>query len=519
MAENLTLALGMVASWNLILVVLASGVYGIFIGSIPGLTATLAAALLVPFAFFLDPLPAIASIITMSVMAIFAGDIPSALVRMPGTPASAAYVEDAYRLTQSGRGALALGLGLLASSSGGIIGGLVLIFAAPQLAKVALNFTSYEYFWVAVLGLTAAVIISRGSQVKGTIALCIGLMVSTVGLDISVGFPRFTFGNTDLMGGIHFIPAMIGLFGLSQVLRNVIRPPEASAPIRIQTRGMLRESARTLWRYKKTALGGNAIGSAIGTLPGAGGDIAAWVSYAVTKNWSKDGRHFGRGKGHIQPIVGASSANNAGVGSAYIPTLVFGIPGDTITAILLGVLLIKGVQPGPALFESQAPMLYAIFIVFIAANILMIPLGYLAIRSSGLLLRVPGSVLMPMIVAFCVVGSFSINNGQLEIIIMLCFGILGYLLERARFPLAPVVLGLVLGPIVEKNFMQSVIKTQWDLTQFLTRPVSATLMIITIIVLVYPLIQGAVTTARARRRPPAAEREFTEPQPSEHHTR
>ncbi|WP_010203366.1 tripartite tricarboxylate transporter permease [Salinibacterium sp. PAMC 21357] len=501
MIDNLSQAFSMVASWELLLVVLAAGVYGIFIGSIPGLTATLAAALLVPFAFFLDPLPAIASIITMSVMAIFAGDIPSALVRMPGTPASAAYVEDSYRLTQNGRGALALGVGLLASATGGIFGGLVLIFAAPQLAKVALLFTSYEYFWVAILGLTAAVIISRGSQVKGTIALLIGLFVSTIGLDISVGFPRFTFGSSDLLGGINFIPAMIGLFGLSQVLRNVISPPPAALPIRIESKGLLRNAASTLWNYKKTAVGGNVIGSAIGTLPGAGGDIAAWVAYAVTKNGAKEGKNFGSGTGHIQPIVGASSANNAGVGSAYIPTLVFGIPGDTITAILLGVLLVKGVQPGPSLFDSQAPLLYSIFIVFIAANILMIPLGYLAIRGSGMLLRVPNSVLMPIIVAFCVVGSFSINNGLLEVGIMLIFGILGYLLEQAKFPLAPVVLGLVLGPIVEKNFMQSVIKTEWDLTQFLTRPMSAALMILTIIVLLYPVLQKLIGRLLRYRKP------------------
>ena len=500
MIENLTLAFGMVASWNLLIVVLASGVYGIFIGSIPGLTATLATALLVPFAYFLDPLPAVASIITMSAMAIFAGDIPSALVRMPGTPASAAYVEDSYRITQSGKGALALGVGLLAAATGGIIGGLSVMFAAPQLAKVALLFTSYEYFWVAVLGLTAAVIISRGSQVKGTIALLIGLFVSTIGLDISVGYPRFTFGNPYLLGGINFIPAMIGLFGLSQVLRDVIKPPKVPVPIRIHAKGMLREAARTIWRYKTTAVSGNAIGIAIGALPGAGSDIAAWVSYAVTKNSSKEGKFFGRGTGHIQPIVGCGSANNAGISAAFIPTLVFGIPGDTVTAILLGILIVKGIQPGPALFDTQAPMLYSIFIVFIVANILLIPLGYLAIRGSGMLLRVPGSVLMPIILAFCVVGSFSINNGLLEVIVMLCFGILGYVLERADFPLAPVVLGLVLGPIVEKNFMQSVIKTRWDLSQFLTRPMSATLIILTIVVLVYPGIQSGLTKVHSRRK-------------------
>ncbi len=490
MFADLGTAFGMLADGTLLVVVLASAIYGLFIGAIPGLTATLATALLVPFAFFLDPLPAIASIITMSAMAIFAGDIPSALVRMPGTPASAAYTEDAYRLTQSGRGALVLGVGLVGSVIGGILGTVVLMAAAPSLAEFALRFTSYEYFWVAVLGLTAAVIISQGSQVKGAISLLIGVLLSTVGIDVALGYARFTFGSTELLGGISFIPAMIGLFGLSEVLRTVLHPTERVSAVRLRTRGMLRDTGRTLWRYKKGVASGNVIGSAIGALPGAGGDIAAWVSYAATKNASREGHLFGKGKGHIEPIVSAGSANNAALASAYVPSLVFGIPGDTITAILLGVLLVKGVQPGPQLFTEQAPLLFAIFLIFILANLLLLPLGYLAIRFSGLLLRVPRSVLMPVIVAFCIVGSFAINNSQLEIIIMLALGILGYLLERYGFPLAPVVLGIVLGPIVEKNFMQSVIKTDWDLTQFLTRPISATLMIVTLLVLAYPLLRS-----------------------------
>lgn len=491
MAEDLSAAFGMLASGTLLVVVLASAVYGVFIGAIPGLTATLATALLVPFAFFLDPLPAIASIITMSAMAIFAGDLPSALVRMPGTPASAAYTEDAYRLTQSGEGARVLGVALVGSVIGGIVGAVVLIAAAPALADFALRFTSYEYFWVAVLGLTASVIISHGSQVKGAISLLIGLLLATVGIDVALGYARFTFGTTALLPGISFIPAMIGLFGLSEVLRNVLHPLGRVNAVRLRTQGMFRDTARTLWRYRKGVASGNVIGSAIGALPGAGGDIAAWVSYAATKNASREGHLFGKGKGHIEPIVSAGSANNAALASAYVPSLVFGIPGDTITAILIGVLLVKGVQPGPSLFTEQAPLLYSIYMIFILANLLLLPLGYLAIRASGLLLRVPSTVLMPIIIAFCIVGSFAINNGRLEIIIMLVLGVLGYLLERNGFPLAPVVLGLVLGPIVEKNFMQSVIKTNWDLTQFLTRPISATLMIITVLVMVYPLLRSA----------------------------
>jgi TctA family transporter len=493
---DLATALGMLADPTLVLVVLASAVYGLFIGAIPGLSATLATALLVPFVFFLDPLPAMAAVITMSAMAIFAGDLPSALVRMPGTPASAAYTEDAYLQTRAGHGARALGVALVGSVIGGIVGALVLMAAAPLLAEFALQFTSYEYFWVAVLGLTASVIISQGSQVKGAISLLIGLLLATVGIDIALGYARFTFGSTDLLQGISFIPAMIGLFGLSEVLRGVLRPGGPVHVARLRTQGMFRETLHTLRRYWRGVASGNAIGSVIGALPGAGGDIAAWVSYAATKNASKESHLFGKGEGHVEPIVSAGSANNAALASAYVPTLVFGIPGDTITAILLGVLLVKGVQPGPELFSSDAPLLYGIYLIFILANLLLIPLGYLAIRGSAWLLRVPSSVLMPVIVAFCVVGSFSINNGYLEIVIMLVLGVLGYLLERSGFPLAPVVLGLVLGPIVEKNFMQSVIKTNWDLTQFLTRPISAALLVITVLVLLYPLLRGLLRRAR-----------------------
>lgn len=496
MLNNLGDALVMLAEPSLWVVVLGSAVYGLFIGAIPGLTATLATALLVPLAFFLEPLPAIAAIVTMSAMAIFAGDLPSALVRMPGTPASAAYTEDAYRLTRAGSGGLVLGVALAGSAIGGIVGAIVLMVGAQLLAEVALQFTSYEYFWVAVLGLTAAVVISRGSQVKGGISLLIGLLLSTVGLDISLGYARFTFGSTEMLQGIDFIPAMIGLFGLSEVLRTVTARGPYLGAIRLDTRRMFRDTGRTLWRYRRGVASGNVIGGAIGVLPGAGGDVAAWVSYAATKTASRQRHEFGRG--HIAPVVSAASANNAAIASAYVPTFVFGIPGDTITAILIGVLLVKGVQPGPALFGDQAALLYAVYLIFIIANLVLIPLGYLAIRGSGLLLRVPRPVLMPVILAFCIVGSYAINNSVLGIIVMAVMGVLGYALERGGFPLAPVVLGLVLGPVVEKNFMQSVIKTNWDLTLFFTRPASAVLLVLTVLVLAYPALRRAASGLRRR---------------------
>lgn len=492
MVADVQAGLELVLDPTTLLVVLLAGLFGLFIGALPGMTATLAAALLIPFTFFLDPVPAIASIITMSAMAIFAGDVPGALLRIPGTPSSAAYTEDAYRMTQAGKGPVALGVSLIASVLGGLFGSVVLIFIAPVLGEFALRFTSYEYFWVAVLGLTAAVIISRGSQIKGGIALMLGLLISTIGLDVSIGYPRFTFGESELYRGVDFIPAMIGLFGVSEVLRNATSPIHLGPVPKVSSRGSIRESLSTVWRYKHRVGSGSLIGGAVGSLPGAGADIAAWVSYAVTKNTSRNAHLFARGQGHPEPIAGAAAANNAGLGSAFIPTLAFGIPGDTITAILIGVLLVKGVTPGPQLFTMNTDMLYAIYIVFIVANLLLLPLGFLLIRVSSVVLRVPRATLLATIVAISIVGSFAINNGYLEIMIMLAMGVLGFLLERAKIPLAPVVLGIVLGPIVERNFIQSVIKTNWDLGQFFTRPISAGLIVLTAILLFAPPVISAL---------------------------
>lgn len=482
MLENFSGAVALISDPTTIIAVLLAGLFGLVIGSLPGMTATLAAALLVPFTFFLEPVPAIASIITMSAMAIFAGDVPGALLRIPGTPSSAAYTEDAYALTRNGKGALGLGVSLVASVIGGLVGSVVLIFVSPILGEFALRFTSFEYFWVAVLGLTAAVIVSQGAQLKGAIALMTGLLVSTVGLDITLGHPRFTFGNEELYRGVDFIAAMIGLFGLSEVLRAVTARKGESMPIpKIEGQGAMRSTFRTIFRNKGRVASGSTIGSVVGSLPGAGADIAAWISYAFTRSTSRKRSVTTADDKRLEAIAGASSANNAGIASAYVPTLAFGIPGDTITAILVGVLLVKGITPGPDLFLYQTDTLYALYLIFIIANVLLLPLGFLLIRASGLVLRIPRTVLMGLIVAISICGAFAINNGYLEVGLMVLFGLLGFLFEKGGIPLAPVVLGIVLGPIVEANFMQSVIKTNWDLTQFFTRPISAVLIVLVIL--------------------------------------
>lgn len=487
--SNFTEALGLVFDPWTLLVVLLAAMFGLLVGAVPGLTATLGAALLVPFAFFLDPVPAIASIIAMSAMAIFAGDVPGALLRIPGTPSSAAYVDDQYALTQKGKGSLALGVGLVASVIGGLFGSIVLILLAQLLGRFAMNFSSFEYFWVAVLGLTAAVIISQGSQVKGAIALFAGLLISTVGLDPTVADQRFTFGSPELMGGIDFIPAMIGLFGLSEVLRTItkrrVHLPDAP---QLESKGVIRESLRTIGSHKVKVAQGAGIGGAVGVLPGAGADIAAWISYAVSKATSRRSKEYG--KGSTEAIAGAGSANNAGLASAYVPTLAFGIPGDTITAILIGVLLVKGVTPGPELFTTDVTTLYSLYIVFMLANILLIPLGFALIRGSSYVLRIPRAALMAMIVAVCIVGAYAINNSYLDVGIVLAFGALGVIFQRYGIPLAPVVLGIVLGPIVERNFMSSVLLTGWDFTEFFTRPISAVLVILVLAMLSIPIVQS-----------------------------
>jgi putative tricarboxylic transport membrane protein len=494
MIENLQGGLGLLTTWNVALTILICSLYGLFVGSVPGLTATMATALLVPFTFFMDPVPALVSIVSMSAMAIFAGDIPAALVRIPGTPSSAAYTEDAYELTKQGKAELALGVGVMASAIGGLFGALVLMTAAPLLAEVALKFTSFEYFWLAALGLSATVMIASTSPLKAGLALMVGLFFSTVGLDITLGYPRFTFGSTELLNGVNFIPAMIGLFGVSEILRNM-----ASAHLRLPTtdvraKHIFRGVGHSLWKYRNHMMRSGPLGTFIGILPGAGADIAAWIAYAMARRFSREPEKFG--KGAIEPIVGATTANNACLAGAWVPALVFGIPGDSITAILIGVLFMKGLRPGPEIFARQPELVYAVYISFLAANLLMIPFGYLAIRVSSTMLRVPRNILMPAILMFCVVGSYAINNSDFDVGTMLAMGILGYFFEANGIPVAPVVLGIVLGPILEQNFMVSMIKSDWDLTEFFTRPTAAILGLLTVLTWAAPFLPAIVRRLR-----------------------
>jgi TctA family transporter len=424
------------------------------------------------------PIPAVAAIVTATAMAIFSGDIPSALLRMPGTPASAAYTDEAYLLTRQGKAEIALGSGLVFSVLGGIFGTLVLIVAAPMLAEVALKFRSYEYFWLVMLGFTCAIFIAGTDPLKGCVSLLLGLLVSVVGLENPAAHPRYTFGNADLLGGIPLIPLMIGMFAISEVLRyatTVVRPVLGTdKPFGSVFTGMW----GLIKKYPVQLLRGSALGTLVGALPGAGADIAAWMSYGMSKRFSKEPEKFGTG--HVEGIVESGAANNSALGGAWIPALVFGIPGDSITAIAIGVLYLKNMNPGPTLFVDNPQNIYAVFIVFILAQLLMLPLGWLAIKVAKQLLRIPGEILMPIILLFCVVGSYAINNTLFGVVVMVVAGVFAFFMERWGFPVAPTILGVVLGTMLEEHFFSSLIKADGRLLAFFERPIAGVLGVATV---------------------------------------
>ena len=484
--EALVYALELVFVPEVLIVLFLASVFGLFIGSIPGLTATMAVALLVPLTFFMDPVPAIGAVVATTATAIFAGDIPGALLRIPGTPASAAYVEESHLLSKKGRLELALGSNVICSAIGGLVGGVVFILAAPSLAEIALLFSSYEYFWLTILGLSCAVIISRGSQVKGTIALVFGLFLSTVGLDITMGYPRFSFGSVDLAAGISILPALIGSFAISEIIRKVTTTDLKGEKIQQEIGNLLSGVGGVLWRFRLNVLRGSTLGTLIGALPGAGADMAAYISFAIGKQYSKEKSNYGTG--HVEALVDSSSANNASVSGAYVPALVFGIPGDTLTAIVIGVLFMKGINPGPTVFMNTPEFVYAIFIMFLLANICLVPLGIIAIKLSRYVLSVPPSLLFPMILLTCVIGTFAVHNAVFDIWVMLALGIIAYLMEENEIPIAPMILGLLLGKLVEDNFMASAIKADGQFLEFFSRPMAAFLGILTIAIWVLPAI-------------------------------
>lgn len=495
--QTLVDAFFLVAEPSTLVAIVSGCLFGLVVGALPGLTATMAVALLVPVTFFLPPVAAIASIVAAAATAIFAGDIPGALLRMPGTPASAAYTDDAYALTRKGKAGLALGTHAACAAFGGIVGTAILILAAPILASFALRFSTFEFFWLAALGLTCSVFMSGRDPVKGAISLLIGVFIATIGMDYTTGYPRFTFGNPELYDGINFIPALIGMFAVAEIIRTFLGSSPETKGVTVERRNVWGEVLRGCVANWRHMLRGSTLGTAIGAVPGAGADIASWISSALARRFSRNPEAWG--KGNLEGIVAGSSANNAALSSAWIPALVFAIPGDTITAIAIAVLYLKGMNPGPMVFIQNAELVYAVFLCFLIANLLLIPIGMIAIRMARVILRIPRKLIMPPLLILAVIGAFAIENSPFGIAVMLGLGIMAYLMEENGYPIAPAVLGIVLGGLVEQHLMQSLISTQGNILGLFARPVAGTLGVITLIIWVSPLI-GWVWRRRPRAR-------------------
>jgi TctA family transporter len=372
-----------------------------------------------------------------------------------------------------------------------MIGVLLMIFLAPQLAKFALKFSSFEYFWLAIFGLSLSALVSAGNTLNGILSASLGMLISTVGLDIVSGAQRFTYGKNELMDGVQFIPVMIGLFGLSEVLRNLWRPSiskssqdhlKSTKSGRIPFKSILKNLTARKRLIGQSAL----VGTVVGALPGAGADIAAWGAYGLAQKTSKSPEEFGTGSD--EGVIAPTSANNAAVGGAWIPALVFGIPGDAVTAIVLGALMVYDIKPGPMIFEQSGPQVQSIFAIAFITQILLLPAGWIGIKTFDKLLRLPRHWVLTAVVVFSVVGAYSLQNSMFDVYVMALFGLIGFGLELLAIPLAPLILGLILGPMVEKNLRTGLIKTEGDWMPFLTRPFCLTMVTVLLVVFMLPTL-------------------------------
>lgn len=478
---------------------------GMVIGALPGLSATMGIALLIPVTYGMDPIAAISMLAAVYTSAVFGGSFSAILIHTPGTPASAATALDGYKLAQKGRGLEALGVSTVSSVIGGVISGFALLLIAPQLVKVSLMFSSSEYFLIAIFGLTIIGSLTTGSMLKGLMAGALGLMVGLVGMN-NVPHARYCFGNINLMGGISVVPAMIGLFSIPQVmelaegrkkysaqeaLEERERSREAVAQARAMMKGRFLPTKENWFRILPTIVRSTILGIFVGILPGAGGDIGSWVGYNEAKRRSKHPEQFGQGS--IEGVAASEAANNAVCGGALIPMLTLGIPGSAAAAVLQGGLIVQGLNPGYELFTKYADMTYTILIAFILANVLMGILGMFSAKYAVRLSQISKGILMPAIVVLSVIGSYSINRNMFDVYVMLVFGIVGYMMRKFRVPGAPIVLAIILGPMAERSLIQSVAMARGNvLGYYFSRPISVVLMLIIVASLFAPVISNVV---------------------------
>src|SRR5512138_179441 len=427
---------------------------GTIVGSLPGLTATMAVAVMVPLTFAMEPASALILMGAIYTGAIYGGAYSAVLLNTPGTPSAIATTFDGYPMAKRGDGDLAITAACLASVVGGLIGALALLLLAPPLATVALAFGPVEYFWLAIFGLSLIAALSEGSLLKGLIGGCFGLLLSTVGVAEISADVRFTFGSRTLLGGIEIVSALIGLYCIP-VLIDLVATPDRHLQVEAKPRGFrLAEALAVSWRGKFNLLRSSVIGTLVGILPGAGGSIASLVAYSEARRAAKNPERFGQGE--PAGVQAAESANNATVGGGFIPTLVLGIPGTPPDAVILGALLVQGVRTGPNLFTEQGSIVYTFIYGLLLATVLMLPVGLVLGRYAyRFIVTVPKALLVPTVAFMTVIGSYAIRNSVSDVAVMIVLCVFGWVVSRFGFAVSPIVLGLILGAIAEQGFVQA----------------------------------------------------------------
>lgn len=472
--EGLTLLL----TWQNLLVVAVGLLLGIVVGAIPGLTSDLGIILCIPLTYGMDPTAAILMLLAIYCGGTYGGSITAILINTPGTSANAATLFDGYPMAQKGMAYKALRMALYASTIGGLISAVCLMFAAPLIAKITLLFGPAEYFSLAIFGLSVIAGVSNKSILKGLLGACLGIFVSTIGMDKISGTLRFTFGQVEFSAGIDLIIALIGLFAISEILMKSQYDPRTD---QVQAQKLHREAiTKEEYRRCRRPIGiGSLIGCIIGATPGTGGGLAAFISYNQVKQSSKHPETFGQGE--IEGVAASEAANNGACGATMIPMLTLGVPGDGATAILMGAFMIHGLVPGPTLFKEHGNILYALMIGLLVINVLMYVMGRALIPFYTNITRLPFELLSCMVLTMCIAGAFSTNNRWYDVGIIFLFGILAYFLRRMDFQLVPILLGIVLGPLAENNFRRAMVLSEGSPIIFVQRPISLLFLAIAVV--------------------------------------
>lgn len=468
-----------------VLAMLIGTAAGILIGAIPGLTATLAMALLLPFTYAMPPLVALGMMAGIYNGSMYGGAIPAILMKIPGTPSAVATTFDGYPLTQAGRAKYALQLALASSTMGSIISALALMVIAPPLVSLALRFGPVEYFWVAIFGLTSVSLLLEGAPARGLTSAMIGVAIGLVGMDVITGSERLVFGVRHVAGGINLAVMLTGLFAVPPALAMLSAKKIKGEGTALSGVGL--KISEALY-YLKTWIRSGLIGVIVGIMPGAGGNLAGILSYAEEKRSAKDSSQFG--KGDPRGLAASECANNADNASSLIPTLALGVPGNSVAALIMGAMLIQGLNPGPALFSQSGDIVYGFMWQMMITAFFMFALGLIGAKLLVNMLKIPSALLAPMILIVCSLGTYASTNSMADVWLMLGFGVMGYVLSRNGYPMAPIVLGAILGPLAESSFRQGLLISQGDALFFFSSPISLVLVATIVSILMLPLFRS-----------------------------